>query len=113
MKPLKYILDIESVIAEMEHILSIVDGDFTKFEKDPVAIRAIERHFEIIGEATRKLMIADLNIKLQHAASIIGLRNLIAHSYDTVDNETLRGILVNHVPKLKEEIAQIRANRSF
>ncbi|MCB9185412.1 MAG: DUF86 domain-containing protein [Flavobacteriales bacterium] len=113
MKPLKYILDIESVIAEMEHIVSIVDADFTKFEKDPVAIRAIERHFEIIGEATRKLMLADPNIKLQHATGIIGLRNLIAHSYDTVDNETLWGILINHVPKLKEEIAQIKASRSF
>jgi len=91
MKPLKYILDIESVIAEMEHILSIVNSDFPKFEKEPIAIRAIERHFEIIGEATRKLMMADANIKLQHAASIIGLRNPIAHSYDTVDNETLWG----------------------
>ena len=40
MKPLKYILDIESIIAEMEHILSIVNGDFTKFEKDLVAIKS-------------------------------------------------------------------------
>lgn len=113
MKPLKYILDIESIIAEMEHILSIVNSDFTKFEKDPVAIRAIERHFEIIGEAVRKLMQTDPNITLQHAASIIGLRNLIAHSYDTVDNETLWGILINHIPKLKQEILDLKNSRSF
>ena len=89
MKPLKFILDIESIISEMEHIISRVNNDFTVFENDPVAIRAIERHFEIIGEATRKLMDIDSTIKLENASNIIGLRNLIAHSYDTVDNEML------------------------
>lgn len=113
MKPLKYILDIESVIAEMEHIVSTVNGDFNQFESNPIAIRAIERHFEIIGEATRKLITVDPTIKLQHATSIIGLRNLIAHSYDTVDNETLWGILINHVPRLKQEILETKNSRSF
>jgi uncharacterized protein with HEPN domain len=113
MRPLKFILDIESIIAEMEHIVSRVNSDFTIFENDPVAIRAIERHFEIIGEATRKLLDADSNIKLNNASNIIGLRNLIAHSYDTVDNEMLWGILINHIPKLKQEILDLKNSRSF
>ncbi|MCF8462101.1 MAG: DUF86 domain-containing protein [Flavobacteriales bacterium] len=97
----------------MDAVLLLVNRDFAQFTNNPIAIRAIERHFEIIGEATRKLMAADSNIKLEHAASIVGLRNLIAHSYDTVDNEMLWGILVNHIPKLKQEIAELKNSRSF
>ena len=113
MKPLKYILDIESVIAEMEHILSVVNSDFTQFEEDPIAIRAVERHFEIIGEAVKKLTQSDSNFKLENGSKIIGLRNLTAHSYDTVDNEMLWGILINHIPKLKQEIETLKNSRSF
>jgi len=106
---LRYILDIQAVIGEMESLYDHLGRSYLSFEKDAIAVRALERHFEIIGEAVNKLHRTDRNIRLEHAKSIIGLRNLIAHSYDSVDHGILWGILVNHVPKLKEEVNALKA----
>jgi uncharacterized protein with HEPN domain len=52
MKPevLKYILDIESVIQEIENILQFVKHDFVEFQSNHIAIRAVERDLEILGK---------------------------------------------------------------
>nr|WP_299669891.1 HepT-like ribonuclease domain-containing protein [uncultured Polaribacter sp.] len=35
---------------------------------------------------------------------MISLRNQVIHSYDTISDETIWSIIINHIPKLKEEI---------
>lgn len=97
----------------MDGILELVNSDFYQFNSNPIAVRALERNFEIIGEAVKKLQDSDATIEIENAAQIIGLRNLISHAYDSVDNEILWGILINHIPKLKEEIAELKSSRSF
>ena len=52
---LKYILDIESVIQEIEIVKSKASNDFTVFKSDIILQRAIERDLEIIGEAVRHM----------------------------------------------------------
>lgn len=106
---LRYILDLEAIFAEMEALHARLEGSYHRFEQDAMAIRALERHFEIIGEAVNKLQQADPAIRLEHAKAIIGLRNLIAHAYDAVDNAILWSILINHIPRLKEEIRTLRS----
>jgi uncharacterized protein with HEPN domain len=107
-KALKYVLDIESAISELEVIQSKVQNDFLNFEKDIIAVRATERDFEIIGEALNNIKKIDSSVTIHHSKAIIGLRNLIAHAYDSVDNEILWGILVNHIPQLKQELANLK-----
>jgi uncharacterized protein with HEPN domain len=53
-KILKYILDIEGIISEIESIKMRVGNDFALFQADIILQRAIERDLEIIGEAIRK-----------------------------------------------------------
>jgi uncharacterized protein with HEPN domain len=53
-KVLKYILDIESIITEIETIKNRLNNDFNQFSKDVIMQRAVERDLEIIGEAVRK-----------------------------------------------------------
>lgn len=55
-KVLKYLLDIESIISEIETIKVRIGTDFTVFAKDIIMQRAVERELEIIGEAVRKLI---------------------------------------------------------
>ena len=43
-------------------------------------------------------------IEIANAREIIGLRNIIAHAYDSVDYPKLWAVIINHIPKLKEEI---------
>ncbi len=55
-KVLKYLLDIESIISEIEIIKTGVGNDFSAFNDNVILQRAVERELEIIGEAVKKLL---------------------------------------------------------
>lgn len=107
-KVLKYILDIESVIQEIEAIKVKTNNNFKSFQSDIILQRAIERDLEIIGEAIRKIIEFDPTIKITSAKNIIGLRNIISHAYDSVEPEMIWGIIQNNIPSLSEEIHAIK-----
>lgn len=105
---LKYILDIESVILEIESFKNLVENNFKNYQDSIVVKRAVERDLEIIGEAVRKLIDLDSNIKISSSGKIIGLRNLIAHAYDSVEDELIWSIIQRDIPVLKVEIQEIK-----
>ncbi|MBK7127872.1 MAG: DUF86 domain-containing protein [Crocinitomicaceae bacterium] len=107
---LKYILNIESVIQEIESIKTTSSNDFSIFQKDIVLQRAVERDLEIIGEALRKLFSYKPSIQITFAKKIIGIRNIIAHAYDSVDCELILSIIQKDIPILSNEIKLIRKN---
>lgn len=107
-KLLKFILDIESVIDELEQVKVKAMNDFTLFKADILLQRAAERGLEIIGEAVRKIRDNHPEVKISAAAQIIGLRNLIAHAYDTVEPEMIWAIIMKDIPTLKTEILEIK-----
>ncbi len=66
--------------------------------------RAIEREFEIIGEAMNRIEKIDSSINISGKKQIISMRNRVIHGYDKIDNEIVWGTIVRHLPKLKEEV---------
>ncbi len=108
-KSLKYILDIESVIAEIEEIKIRTKNNFDEYRSDFLMKRATERDLEIIGEAIRKLIEVNPNIQIGNSQKIIGLRNLISHAYDSVDDELIWGIIQKNIPDLKIEIELLKS----
>jgi uncharacterized protein with HEPN domain len=60
--------------------------------------RAIERNLEIAGEAMSRILKEDPEIAISNAKRIIGLRNQIIHGYDSVSDENILAILINHMP---------------
>lgn len=101
---LKYILDIESIISEIEEVKNRVENNFINYKEDFLLKRATERQLEIIGEAVRKLKEINPEINLSKATKIIGLRNMISHAYDSIEDELIWGIIQKDIPILKEEI---------
>jgi len=69
---------------------------FEDFTSNEQLQAAIERKFEILGEA----LITD------HAA-IIGFRNILAHGYDQIDETIVWGIVCEKVPVLIRELERI------
>jgi len=63
LKMLKYILDIQSVIQEIESIKSKTSNNFNNFKADIILQRAVERDLEIIGEAIKNLVILNQPFK--------------------------------------------------
>ena len=70
---------------------------------------AVERRFEIIGEALNRIRNKDKSIlaMMSESEKIIGLRNQIAHGYDQVKPEVLWNIIQYKIPILIDEISAI------
>ena len=77
---------------------------FAAYQTDTRTRRATERNLEIIGEAVGRILKADPTFQLSNARQIIATRNRIIHGYDTVSDEMVWGIVVRHLPLLKQEV---------
>ena len=106
---LKYLLDIECIILEIEDIKVKTENNFAFFNSDIILQRAIERDLEIIGEAIRKIFEIEPNIEISSAKNIIGLRNIISHAYDSIEPEMIWGIIQKNIPILSDEIQKIKS----
>ena len=69
--------------------------------------RAVEREFEIIGEAMSRLGKINPEIIISSKRQIISMRNRVIHGYDKIDNEIVWGTIIRHLPKLKQEISEL------
>jgi uncharacterized protein with HEPN domain len=101
----KYLEDVLQCINEIKLGVRKVKNLQT-LKSDFVLKRFIEREFEIIGEALNKCLKLDANIKIREIKRIIGLRNLIIHSYDTVDYIILWQIIKDHLDNLESDVIQ-------
>ena len=103
---LKWLYDIKIAIDEIDSYFETHDKDFFKYRSNLMLKRAVERDLEIIGEAINRIVKKDESFhdKITNARAIIGLRNQVIHAYDTISDENIWSILINHLPKLKQEI---------
>jgi uncharacterized protein with HEPN domain len=67
-------------------------------------IDAVERRLAIIGEALWKLTKLDKDIKITDQKKIIGLRHILVHDYDLIDDASIWKIVNNNLETLKEEL---------
>jgi uncharacterized protein with HEPN domain len=102
-----YLYDINAAILEIENFFEEGEKIFENYKKDIKTKRAIERNLEIIGEAVNRILNKDKTIKLTNARKIIDTRNRIIHGYDTISDEIIWGIVINHLPKLKNEVRKL------
>lgn len=105
---LKYILDIESVINEIEEIKLKTQNNYFNFKADFIIKRAVERDLEIIGEAMKKILEIDNSLAISSSKKIIGLRNMISHAYDSIEDELIWAIIQRDIPVLKKEIELLK-----
>ena len=106
----KYLYDIRISIDSIYEYL----GEHRKFEvylANKQLRRSVERELEIIGEAVSKILQLNPEIAIDNAKKIVSLRNRVIHAYDSIDNETVWGIVINHLPKLKEDVDKLNNNQ--
>ncbi|MEW6113358.1 MAG: HepT-like ribonuclease domain-containing protein, partial [Thermodesulfobacteriota bacterium] len=79
-----------------------------QFQDDARTRLAVERGFEIIGEAARRL---SEDFRAEHPEvpwkDIVALRNVISHQYDKVHHETLYLLAVERLPTLVEQLKRL------
>lgn len=112
---LKWLFDIKLAIQEIDSYFEGSEMNFLDYKKNLMLRRAVERDLEIIGEALNRIIKRDplFENKIGHAKAIIGLRNQVIHAYDNISDENIWSILINHLPKLKDEVSFLIQNEDY
>lgn len=102
-----FLYDILRSCQEIEEETDLRGKNFETFCNDRVYRRFVERNFEIIGEAMNRVLKLNPDIEITSARKIVDTRNLVIHSYDSIDKEILWSIIIKHLPLLKTEVNQL------
>jgi len=102
----KYLSDVSQAIELIETFISETT-EYATFENDLKTQSAVERQLIIVGEAINNLRKAEPDISIKYDRQIIAFRNRIVHAYYSLDNAIVWAILINHLPKLKDEINEL------
>ncbi len=95
--------DVLNSIVEIESFIE-KDLTFEHFQADVKTKRAVERNLEIIGEAVNRIIKIDPGFQITSSKKIISLRNRIIHGYDSISDELIWSVLIQHLPVLEEEV---------
>lgn len=83
--------------------------DLTGYLGERLLRSAVEREFEIIGEALNKLskQAPDIAAQVPNLARAVALRNLLIHGYASVDDATVWRIAHDDLPHLRGQAARL------
>jgi len=105
----KFLEDIRSASAD---ILEFTSGiTFDDYKNNRMLQSAVERQFEIIGEAVKRLSASDPDTasKIEHFERIISFRNILIHGYDIIENTVVWDIIQQDLPKLHNQVKSFLA----
>lgn len=108
--PQKYLEHIMASINNIEQIVQKHPKRFDYFCSDVCYNSAIKYQIAIIGEAMNQLKKVAPEISITNSRKIIDTRNYIIHAYDSLNNDILWSIVINHLDNLKKEISSLLIN---
>jgi uncharacterized protein len=97
------LLDIVQAIHRIQKFTVNLDSE--NYLKNELVRNAVERNLEIIGEAVRRITpeFRETHPEVNWAGAV-GLRNVIIHQYDRINNETIWQIVTTILPTLLLQI---------
>jgi uncharacterized protein with HEPN domain len=81
------------------------------YRDDPMLASAVERQFEILGEALNRLLKLDPSFesRITDARRIVDFRNILIHAYDVVDEQVVWDIVERKLPVFRREVESLLA----
>jgi len=81
----------------------------TDYEDDPLLRSAVERQFEIIGEAISQALkfAPELSNLISETPKIVAFRNILIHGYSSLDHKVVWDILQKDLPLLHQEVSSL------
>jgi uncharacterized protein with HEPN domain len=103
----KYLYDIDQACDLIRRFTQGIT--FSEYIADPMIQSAVERQFEIIGEALAQAfrINPDLTSHISNIPRIISFRNRLIHGYASVSHEIVWGIIESNLDTLKEEVQSL------
>ena len=104
----KHLVDI---LAAATDIQQFVGGmSFDEYHANKLIKAAVERKFEIIGEALSRLArwSPDTIDAIREFEKVIAFRNIVIHGYDVVSDPIVWDVIRNKLPLLIEDVEKLR-----
>ena len=103
----KYLLDIQQAADSLTQFTA--GKQLADYEKDAMLRAAVERKFEIIGEALAQLVKIDPDVvsRISENRRIIAFRNILVHGYADVADRLVWDIVQAKLPLLRREVADL------
>ena len=107
--------DVRKLVFDLDRAVNLII-EFTSgrsladYRNDIMLRSAVERQFEIIGEALNRMKRTDPTIlaRIDDFRRIIAFRNILIHGYDVVSDELVWDIITEKIPSLRAEIDAIK-----
>lgn len=104
-----YLTDIKNSIVNIETFCADRPRQFKVFCEDLCFKSAIQWEIAVIGEAMNRILKIDPQIKITSARRIVNTRNYLIHGYDSLREDLIWSIVINHLPLLKTEVDNLLA----
>lgn len=103
----KHLFDILEAARDIGEYTS--ELEYSGFIRNGMVQAAVERKFQIIGEALNRIKRLDDSVlqSISEYQRIIAFRNIIVHGYDVIDSEIIWDAIENHLPKLRKEVERL------
>lgn len=108
MKPRDVRVHLHDMDAAARAISGFISGrSLEDYRSDLMLRSAVERQFEILGEALRRALNTDPSLaeRIPAARGVVDFRNVIAHEYHVLSPTTVWDIARSELPKLAEDVA--------
>jgi uncharacterized protein with HEPN domain len=109
----KLLIDIQSALLEIQ---KFTDGmDLIAYRDDSKCKAAVERKFEIVGEACTRMRddFPETFERIANGHQIIGFRNRLIHGYDSVDDGIVWDVLQTKLPDLLKGVEALIESRGL
>ncbi len=103
----KYLFDIRRAADRLAEFLA--GKTFADYQRDAMLRAAVERQFEIIGEAISQLARLDeeLAARITNFRRIVAFRNILIHGYADVDDGLVWDVVETNLPLLRQEVERL------
>ena len=104
----KYLFDIRRAASLIQDFAR--GKTFREFETSALLRSAVERQFEIIGEALNQLLKIDAETagQITDHRHIIAFRNILIHGYAEIDNRLVWGVVESKLSTLINEVESLQ-----
>lgn len=103
----KYLFDVRLAADRITRFCA--NKQFPQYRTDELLRSAVERQFEIIGEALSHSvkLNPEVTARIPEHRRIIAFRNIFIHGYAAVDDQIVWGVIENYLPALRESVTDL------
>jgi len=82
---------------------------FDEYISDNLLRSAVERKFEVMGEAINRIKRDDPELlsQIRYNRDIISFRNILVHGYDAIDDRIVWGVIEEDLDRLIEDVERL------